>query len=187
MGSWNPKQLNPGSSASNQKSVKLQSHGAQICKGSSTCPKLLSYHAITSTTTHQLFHLTDTFTCSSSNFICCKCSKMYVGQAYKTLRDCFRHHRAAAKAKKRSWPLPLYMSRLFRDGGSSIEHCPPNRLCMLAKMPISRWGMCSSTSRNLMEDKHWGESGCQANQQQSCRFLKGLSAGKECAVPLPES
>ena len=114
MGSWNPKQLNPGSSASNQKSVKLQSHGAQICKGSSTCPKLLSYHAITSTTTHQLFHLTDTFTCSSSNFICCKCSKMYVGQAYKTLRDCFRHHRAAAKAKKRSWPLPLYMSRLQR-------------------------------------------------------------------------
>ena len=101
-------------STSDQKSIKLQSHGAQIRKGSSTCPKLLSYHAITSTTTHQLFHLTDTFTCSSSNFICCKCSKMYVGQAYKTIRDCFCHHRAAAKVKKRSWPLPLYMSRLQR-------------------------------------------------------------------------
>ena len=73
----------------------------------------------------------------------------------------------------------------FRDGGSSLEHCPPNKLCMLAKMPISRWGMCSSTSRNLMEDKHWGESGCQANQQQSCRFLKGLSSRQGMCSPTP--
>jgi len=159
MGSWNPQQLNPGSSASNQKSIKLQTHGAQICKGSSTCPKLLSYHAIT-LPPHQLFHLTDTFTCSTSNLIyciiCCKCSML------------------AKLTRLQRWLILNWT-------------LPPNRLCMLAKMPVSRWGMCSSTSRNLMEDKHRGESGCQANQQQSCRFLKGLSAGKECAVPLPGS
>ena len=68
-GGLKPETAESMSSASNQKSIKLQTHGAQIHKGSSTCPKLLSYHAITSTTTHQLFHLTDTFTCSSSNLI----------------------------------------------------------------------------------------------------------------------
>ena len=68
-GELKPETAESMSSASNQKSIKLQTHGVQIHKGSSTCPKLLSYHAITSTTTHQLFHLTDTFTCPSSNHL----------------------------------------------------------------------------------------------------------------------
>jgi len=113
-GELKPETAESRSSASNQKSIKLQTHGVQIRKGSSTCPKLLSYHAITlpphiNSSISQIPSpaLVLTIYC----IICCKCSKMYVGQTYKTLRNCFRHHRAAAKAK-RSWPLPLYRSRL---------------------------------------------------------------------------
>jgi len=213
MGSWNPTETAESrSSASNKKSIELQTHGAQIWKGSSTCPKLLSYHAIT-LPPHQLFHLTDTFTCSTSNLIyciiCCKCSNMYVGQTSKTLRDRFHHHRAAAK-EKRSWPLPHYRSRLQQrcvDPTTWTLSSPTGQWHMVVVLLVQDYsydyggwestrnsGSCfHSKGYMILSDakifyvKHRWESGCQANQQQSFRFLKGLSAGKECAVPLPES
>ena len=89
----------------------------------STCPILLSYHTISSSVTQQPFHLTDTFTCSSTNLIyviiCSKCSKMYVGQTTKTIRNRFRHHRAAAK-EKRAWPIYLLILRTCRVTGADL-------------------------------------------------------------------
>ena len=75
-----------------------------------TCPKILSYNVIHSSTSHHPYYLSDSITCNTTNLIyciiCSKCSKMYIGQTSKTLNNRFRHHRAAAK-EKRNWPKAI--------------------------------------------------------------------------------
>ena len=101
-----------------------------------TCPRLLSYNVIHCSTTKQPFHLSDSFTCNSTNLIycivCSKCSKMYVGQTSKTLKCRFRVHRSAARMKK-SWPIYRHFSSRGHDFSSDawilpLEHCPQQRL-----------------------------------------------------------
>ena len=59
MGSWNPKQLNPGLQLPARKASSFKLMGLKFARAiNSTCPKLHSYHAITSTTTRQLLHTT---------------------------------------------------------------------------------------------------------------------------------
>ena len=101
-----------------------------------TCPKLLSYHTITSLVTKHTYPLTDHFTCSSTNLIyaiiCSKCSKIYIGQTSKTIRNRFRHHRAAAK-EKRAWPIYRHFLSAGHDFDRDarilpLEQCAPHRL-----------------------------------------------------------
>ena len=131
MGSWNPKQLNPCLQLPTRKGLSFKLMGlkftravAPVLSSSPIMLSLLPPHINSSISQIPSPALVLTIYC----IICCKCSKMYVGQTYKTLRDCFRHHRAAAKAK-RSWPLPLYRSRLQQrcmDRPTWLP--PPNRL-----------------------------------------------------------
>jgi len=57
---------------------------------------------------------------------------MYIGQTSKTLKNRFRHHRAAAK-EKRNWPIYRHFASGGHDFNSDawilpLEHCPQQRL-----------------------------------------------------------
>ena len=94
----------------------------------------------------------------------------------KLLRDCFCHHRAAAKVK-RSWPLPLYWSRLQqRCMDPPIWTLPPQQALILGDkldqgtkhnpplliFNILSWknkashGNLSIQARNLVPGTQWG-------------------------------
>ena len=99
---------------------------------------LLSYNVVHSSTTHQPFYHTDTFTCKITSLIyciiCSKCSKMYVGQTFKSLHNRFGHQRSAAKEKRKSiWPIYCHFSSRGHSFKTHtrilpLEHCPPNQL-----------------------------------------------------------
>ena len=211
MGSWNPKQLNPCLQLPTRKASSFKLMGLKFARAvapvlSSSLIMLSLYHHTNSSISQipSPALLLTSFTASFAvNALKCMLAKLpkpletastTTGQQLRR-RDPGHFLSTGHNFNRDAWILPF-------------EHCPPTGqwhmvVVLLVQDYSYDYGSWESTRNSgtcfhskgymILSDAkifyiklRW-ESGCQANQQQSCRFLKGLSAGKEYAVPLPES
>ena len=208
MGSWNPKQLNPCLQLPTKKASSFKLMGLKFARAVapvlSSSPIMLSLYHHTNSSISQIPSpalLLTSFTASFAvNALTCMLAKLP-----KPLRDRFHHHRAAAK-EKRSWPLPHYRSRLQQrcvDPTTWTLSSPTGQWHMVVVLLVQDYsydyGSWESTRNSgscfhskgymILSDakifyvKHRWESGCQANQQQSFRFLKGFISRQGMCSP----